>query len=296
MFISKLKHIIDKHDIYGIHRLNGLKVVYVYILLAIVNMIYNIPHPYFYFFYLPLTAIIADITTTTIRKKYIFYILTVLGTCIAIIIFNFFKSYPLYFYLAVFITSVLLYYFVLNKQNNLLPFVPILLSLASYSLLYPSINQNIRMMLFNVAITFLAMLIIISGSLLFPLSYYYRAWLRAFHLNCKDILALLQKIAEENEIEFSIRQEHLRSMVTFAQMLPNKFPTFTILKINLLLQELYFNCVYRITVDATNIINLQKNMQILINAIEKEESCTTTGCSEPTFNKITRAWNRLCHI
>lgn len=296
MFISKLKHIIDKHDIYGIHRLNGLKVVYVYILLATVNAIYNLPHPYFYFFYIPLTAIAADVTTTVIKEKYTFYVFTILGTCFAVLLFNMFKPYPLYFYLSLFVTSMLLYYCVLNKEKKLLPFIPIILSLASYSLVYTSISQNIKMMILNISITCLAMLVIIGGSLLFPLSYYYRAWLRAFLLNCKDILNILQKISSGEKLEFSIRQEHLRSMVTFAEMLPKRFPTFTVLKINLLLQELYFNCIYRVGSDSQELVILQKNIKLLINAIENEEPCTLLYSNEPTLNKITQAWNRLCYI
>lgn len=296
MYISKLKHIIDKHDIYGIHRINGLKVVYVYILLAIVNALFTIPNPYFFFFYLPLTAYAADITTNSIHDKYIFYINTIIGTCIAITLFNMFKPYPLFFYLSVFVTSVLLYFYALNKQRNILPFIPIILSLASYSMLYPEISQNLKMLLANIWLTILAMLIVLGGNLLFPLSYYYRAWLRAFLLNCRDILNIVNRLAEGEKVEFSIRREHLRSMLMFAKMLPLNFPSFTVLRINLLLQDLYFECIYKLTNNSVNLANLQKNIRQLIIAIENEKPCTLVTADEPTLNKIASAWNRLCYV
>ena len=281
---------------YGIHRINGLKVVYVYILLAIVNSVFNIPNPYFFFFYLPLTAYAADITTNSIRDKYIFYIHTILGTCIAITLFNMFKPYPLFFYISVFVTSVLLYFYALNKQRMILPFIPIILSLASYSMLYPEISQNIRMLLANIWLTILAMLIVLGGNLLFPLSYYYRAWLRAFLLNCRDILNILNRLAEGEKVEFSIRRDHLRSMLTFSKMLPFNFPSFTVLKINLLLQDLYFDCIYKLNINSVNLESLQRNIRQLIIAIENEQPCTLVTSDEATLNQIVNSWNRLCYV
>ncbi|WP_240610456.1 hypothetical protein [Legionella qingyii] len=60
MFISKLIRIIEDYDPYGNHRVNGVKVTYVLLILFAVNFIFSIPNPYFYYFYIPITAMAAE--------------------------------------------------------------------------------------------------------------------------------------------------------------------------------------------------------------------------------------------
>ncbi len=65
MFISNLIRTIEAYDPYGLHRLNGTKVVYVLLTLFIVNLLFDIPNPYFYFFYVPITAMSAEVVGNT---------------------------------------------------------------------------------------------------------------------------------------------------------------------------------------------------------------------------------------
>ena len=73
MFFSKLTHIIERYDRYGIHRLNGFKVVYILLILFLFNALFDIQNAYFYFFYIPITAMAAEVMGERVEQKYTFF-------------------------------------------------------------------------------------------------------------------------------------------------------------------------------------------------------------------------------
>ncbi|MDF1646561.1 MAG: hypothetical protein P1U61_06250 [Legionellaceae bacterium] len=298
MFISKLIHTIEQYDPYGIHRLNATKVVYVFFMLSVFNMFFYLPHPYFYFFYLPITAMAAEVMMETVKDKYLGFIYTIIGTCVMVVLFNTLRPYPLFFPVAIFAATVTLYLIALRHVGMMLPLVPIILSLATYSLLYPTLDNNFRMVIGNIFTTLFAMLIIVSSLLLFPLSYYYRLWLRAFLLSCREMLNDFSLILDEQVVHPSLLQENTKRMVDFSNLLPRRLPTYTILKINLLMHQL------RTRLDVVNtpfmvmqkedLVLLIQNLKLLIHAIEQETYCDLIFNQDPIFTKLIRSWNYLC--
>ncbi len=219
MFISKLTHIIETYDPYGTHRLNGVKVVYVLLVLFAFNMFFYIPNVYFYYFFIPITAMTAEVLVENIEDKYKSFVYTILGSCVMALLFNILRPYPLLFLLIVFISAMSLYLIALHWIRLMIPLVPIILSLAAYSLLYPDLNANLNMVLNNALTTLCAMVIILGSLILFPLSYYYRLWLRSLILLLREILENFLIISENKTVKFSLIQGHTKHVVTFANML-----------------------------------------------------------------------------
>lgn len=298
MFISELKHTIEAYDPYGIHRLNGFKVVYVLFILFAFNMLFNLSNPYFYYFYLPITAMTAEVMVDKIEDKYNLFIYTILGSCVMVFLFNMMRPYPFFFLLTMFSATVLLYFIALRWARLMVPLVPVILSLAAYSLLYPSLSLNFRMVLNNLYTTIFAMLVMVGALVLFPLSYYYRLWLRSFLYACQDMLDVLVFIRDEKPVHFALQQENTKRMVGFGAMLPRRLPVHTILKINLLCHRLILDFslkdheVSAYTPDELEL--LIWNMKLLIISIKDETPCRLIYTHNPIFKKLIHAWNELC--
>lgn len=299
MFISALTDTIESYDKYGLHRLNGFKIVYVYFILAAFNAVYCLPNPYFYFFYLPLTSMSAEVMMPEIKKKYQVFVLTTLITCAIAFAFNAFYYIPEFYLFVVFGLTFALYMLAHRVYPILLPLVPIILSLGSYSLLYPALNVSAEAMLRNLSVTVLSTVIIVGALLLFPLSYYYRCWLRAWQFLLRDLLDNLEKTLGNIPFESSIRHEHLKQMTVFADCLPYKMPTFSVLKINLLMSRLFLR--YSVTTKAAKHLpqgELEKfisNVRDLIDAIDQQTLCSLTFKQDKDFISIINSWERLCH-
>lgn len=293
MFTSKLTRIIDEHDPLGIFRVHGIKVVYVSLILFAINGFFSIPHPYFYFFYVPLTAMTAEVQGTTLPQKYVFFSGVTMGSLLVISLFNLFFPFPAFFLLCSFGITWLLYVYLLQDQNKLF-WVPIILSLASYSLNYRAINGNPFEILNNAITIVVSMLVILGALLLFPLSFYYRVWLRAFHrvvaLSLKNFLILQSGSAAVTDIPAYIAQMRL-----YAGMLPRCFPTYSILNMTFHIHKLYLtSCVYwapKPLFTAAEIAEIVALLQQLVVAIEQEKPCMIEKNQRNTIHKIIHSWN-----
>src|SRR3990167_547087 len=113
MFISKLIRTINHHDPFGIFRIHGIKVVYVLLVLFVANSFLTIPHAYFYFFYVPLTAMTGEVQGTTLPQKYLFFTGITLGSLLIIILFNLCYPFPAFFLFFAFVLTWLLYIYVM---------------------------------------------------------------------------------------------------------------------------------------------------------------------------------------
>ncbi len=298
MFISKLIHIVEKYDQYGLHRLNGVKVVYILFILFGVNIFITIPSVYFYFFYIPITAMTAEVMFDQIDDKYLGFIYTMLGTSLMVFIFNILKPYPLFFILAVFFGTITLYVTTLRWNALMLPFVPVILSLASYSLIYPTLNMNDNMVINNGITTLFALAIILTALILFPLSYYYRLWLRAFILLLEEVRENCRLIAQQQVVQFSLVQGHTRYLVSFSSKLPRKFPIFSILKINLLINQFHMaSCVGQselVNMKPADLQKLIEDVTLFIDAIKKEKTFYLDNKQYLVLYQLVNTWNKLC--
>ncbi len=295
MFITKLGNIIDEYDKYGEHRINGIKAVYVLLMLFLVNMVYSIPNPYFNYFYVPITALSAEVIGDSVKSKYLLFVYTVVGSIISVFLFNILIAYPLVFLFFVFFYALALYMLALHIMKNLIIPIPIILSLAIYSLVYGQINTEFYTALNNSLITLLAMAVIMAAMLLFPLSYYFRAWLKAFVLMLRQILNNFELVLQREELKIELVQPHLIMMFKFAHLLPRKLPTFNILKINLLMNELRLLSAVSQKLTHAEIEYMVSGLHRLIHAVENTEQCPSYMSNPKLLNRVIATWNSLCY-
>ena len=136
MSISRLKSRIIAYDVYGEYRTNGLKVLFVLVLLIVFYFFSSIPDPFFFYFYVPLTCFTAEIAGTTLKDKYKFLFFTIIGSIISIFLFGVFSTYKTWFAFFVFFYSAALYSIAIHTLKTTLVVVPLILGLASFSLIF----------------------------------------------------------------------------------------------------------------------------------------------------------------
>lgn len=236
-FYISLKHKLNEYDRYGEHRTNGLKAVFVLELLFLFNYVYNVPNPYFYYFYVPLTAFAAEIAGNTLKEKYLFYFFTVMGSALAVFLFGIFSIYPLFFVFFVFAYSLLIYFTAIYKLKSMLVPAPLILSLAVYSLIYDKANTSFYIAFNHALETIVAMLVVMSGLLFFPKLYYLAIWRRAFISVLSSMITIADRIYQ-GEIENMPIIHGTVIMKRYSLMLSRKMRCYSILKITLLTFEL----------------------------------------------------------
>ncbi|CDZ78954.1 hypothetical protein BN59_03269 [Legionella massiliensis] len=297
MFISKLDKIIEAYDPYGNHRVNGVKATYVLLILFTVNFIFDIPNPYFYFFYIPITAMAAEVIGETYRKKNLLLFYCILWSTISAFLFDILSISP-FFPIFAFFYSLLLYLLAIQSRVHRIVIAPIALSLGAYSLLYREVNTSFYSVLNNSLNTLIAMTVVLAALALFPRSYYYRLWLRALDLLITQIIEHLSLMMENKRIRFDPVRGHTTHLVRFTNLLPKNFPLQTIWRINLLINRLHLS----VSVTEANTIMVEKekvslfmqNLQILKKAIEEERPCTLETAQWIILNKLVKSWNQLC--
>lgn len=296
MFISKLIHTIEQYDPYGVHRINGIKVVYVLLVLFVVNGLVYIPDAYFYLFYVPITAMTAEVQGRTLRQKYELFIWAMIGAIGMICLFNVMYPFPLWFLFFAFLATLLMYKLVLRKHENHLILVPIILSLVSYSLNYRVDNGDLYAILNHAMTSIIAMFVILGALVLFPRSFYYRIWLRALYWmvkGCHDNFSAIQHHEAPKELS-----QHMVGIVTFSCMVSRRMPTYAILKISLLIHKLY---VLSIVADKPltrlspqRVQYYVDTLQDLQRAIYNEKPCVFEAQEERDVLKLIHSWNYLC--
>lgn len=297
MFISKLNNIIEAYDPYGTHRINGVKASYVLLILFAVNFIFSIPNPYFYYFYIPITALAAEVAGETLKKKNLLLFYCILWSTVSAFLFDIFSITP-FFPVFAFFYSFLLYLIAIDSRLHTIVIAPIALSLGAYSLLYGEINTSVYSILNNCLTTLIAMTVVFAALAFFPRSYYYRLWLRALLLLLTQIIEHLSLMVNNQQIVFDPVHGHTTNLVRFSKMLPRTFPLRTIWKINLLMNRLHLMvCV----TEANTIMMKSDQLKLLIqdllvfkNAIEKEHPCELEDVPWDILNKLIHSWNYLC--
>lgn len=297
MYISKLNRLVEAYDPYGNHRVNGMKATYVLLILFAVNFIFNIPNPYFYYFYIPLTAMAAEVIGETYRQKNLFLFYCILWSAISAFLFDIFSISP-FFPIFAFFYSLFLYQLAIKSRIQRIVIAPIALSLGAYSLLYREINSSFYSILNNSLNSLIAMVIVLAALALFPRSYYYRLWLRALLLLITQIIDHLSLMLTNQRITFDPIRGHTTHLVRYAALLPKTFPIQSIWRINLLINRLHL--VVCVT-EANTIMMEKEKLKLFIQdlllfkeAVEKEKLCLLNATQWFILNKLVNSWNQLC--
>lgn len=306
MFISQLKDKFVAYDKFGEHRINGLKALFVLELLFFFNFIYTVSNPYFYFFYVPITAFAAELIGNTLEEKYLFLFFTIMGTALSIFLFGVLSVYKTFFAFFVFFYSALLYYIVIHKLKRMLPLVPLILSLAVYSLIYVNSDSNFYIALNHVLQTIVAMLVIFLGLYIFPKTYYLSIWRRAF-CQVVDNLEILSKKMCEEEVKTIPIFSGIIVMERYSKMLSKNMKYYSILKITLLAFELIMSISYLVSFQKKIKIQYIKifhhYLVILRNACSKKEIIVIKPQEVALFNethelrvlyRLILSWNYVC--
>lgn len=294
MFISKLNERMEAYDPYGEQRVNGVKVVYIVMILFAVNFVLPIPNPYFYFFFAPIFSMIAEIAGQTIEEKYKNMIYCMVISIITVFVFNYFASYWFVFVL-VFFYSLILYFSLINKQVFVVSIIPISLAMGAYSLLYEKINTNFYLIFNNSLTQVLSMLIILGALLFFPLDYYYRLWLRALVLLTQQVIDHASILLKHQQIIFDPVKGHTTRLFRYANMLPRHFPFFSILKISCLMNDLHL----KISVpEHDELLFNEDKIKLLIDslttfkaAVKLERPCELENTPIIELEKLIHSWN-----
>ena len=307
MFISPLKDKLLAYDKYGEHRTNGFKVLFVLQILFLFNFIYNVTNPFFYFFYVPLTAFTAEIVGTTLEEKYLFLFFTITGCAISIFLFGLLSVYKLFFVFFVFFYSLSLYFLVIHKLKKMLILVPLILSLAVYSLIYKNADDNFYIALNHVLETLVAMVLILIGLYLFPKTYYLAIWRRAF-LDVLVKLELLTQQIAEGEIKTMPIFSGIIVMKRYSKMLSRTMKYYSILKITLLAFELIMSLSYllsfRRTIKTQYIKIFNQYLKLMVDACRKKQVVLMNSNDLillkqthelRTLHQLILSWNYLCN-
>jgi hypothetical protein len=243
MFISRLIAKIATYDRFGEHHINGFKALYITELLFIFNFFYSVPHPYFFYFYVPLTAFAAEIAGTTLRDKYLALVFTLVGSTVAIFLFGLFSVYKSFFVLFTFCFSFAIYLVALHRIKSMFVAAPIILSLAVYSLIYKNADSNLYIALNNALETLVATLVILVGLYTFPKTYYLRIWQKAFFTVIQTLTTLSEKI-HNDELKGLPIISGIITMDRYSMMLSRTFNYYSVLRITRLSFELIMGMSY----------------------------------------------------
>ena len=306
MFISQLKDKLHAYDLYGEHRTNGLKILFVLQFLFLFNFIYTVSNPYFYFFYVPLTAFTAEILGRTLEEKYLFLFATITGCAVSIFFFGLFSVYKLFFVFFVFFYSIFLYYLVIHYLKKMLALVPLILSLAVYSLIYDNADSNFYIALNNILKTLAAMVLIFIALYLFPKKYYFKIWQRAFI----DVLTKLEFLSAQLARKESKTVPIFAGVIVmerYSKMLSRSMNYYSVLKITLLAYELILFLSYlftfrkKIETDEINAFNFY--LKLVLESCKNKQAVLLTAQDLillkqsrelKTLSQLILSWNYLC--
>ena len=217
----------------------------------------------------------AEVQGTTVPDKYIFFTGVTLGAVLMVLLFNLLFPDPLFFLFCAFVITFLLYRYVLQDKSKLF-WVPIILSLVSYSLNYRALNETPSAITNHAVTTLVGMLVVLGALVLFPLSFYYRIWLRTFYRVvdlCLKNFILLQK----GESTVTDIPAYIIQMRMHAHLLPRSYPTYSILNMTFNIHKLYLaSCVYwapQPLFTKKELGEIVTFLQQFLQAVEQEKPC-----------------------
>jgi hypothetical protein len=307
MFISQLKDKLLAYDQFGEHRTNGIKALFVLELMIVFNFYSSMVNPYFFYFYAPLTCFTAEITGNTLEEKYLFLFFTLIGSALSIFLFEVFSTYKTFFVFFAFFYSMALYFIVLQKLPKMMVVVPIILSLAAYSLIYNTPNSGNFYVALNHALQVLAATGVIFIALyLFPKKRYFVIWQRAFIEVIHHLESFTAKILRA-EVQTVAISSGTIAMARYSKMLPRTIKYLTVLRLTLLAFELVQGMSYMFSfhqqIEMKNISVLHHYLEALLVVCKKHQPLPLNLEEQAAFNdthelrilyKLILSWNYLC--
>ncbi len=302
MFISKLIDKLDRYDKFGEFRVNGIKALFLAELLFIVNVIFSLPNPFFYYFFVPLNMILAETLGFDLKEKYLFFILAMLLSTFSIFCFGLLSTFKLLFVFFVFIYTLLFYFILLSHLRQILLMAPLILSMASYSLLYQG-NHDFYLALNHVFLALFAMVVMLIGLWFFPKTYYLSIWRRALIEFFRHLQVLLECVIHQHLKTPPLVPAAL-TMKRYAAMLPKSMHYFSVLKITLLsfdaLMEVSYLAALNQTLPVAEFECLNVFITRTITAIKTKQP---VSFSQYELDELSRfkslssiivSWNYLC--
>jgi len=306
MFISQLKNKLLDYDKFGIHRTDGLKVMFIFFIMIFVELFTNIKHPYFYYFFVPINCMNAELIGTDLKEKYFYLFVCLLGAIITIFFFNLFSIYKTFFILFVFFYTLAFYYFFIVKFEKMIPIVPLILGLGSYSLIYVNQSSNLYIAMNDALQTIAASGVMFAGLYLFSKRYYLIIWDRAFNDMMVNLEVLTAGICK-GEVSAVGTFPGLTVMSRYSKMLPQNIKCYSILKITLLTHELLMSMSYLIVFEKQlqmeYVMILHAYITKLSRACKQHEPLAIPIKERPIFNatyqlktlyQLILSWNYLC--
>lgn len=306
MSMSPLKNKLVAYDKYGIHRTDGLKVMFVFIIMVFVEAYTNLRHPYFYYYFVPINCLNAELIGSNLKEKYLYLILCLVGSSVTIFFFNLFSVYKIFFILFVFFYTLAIYLFFIVQYEKMIPVIPLMLGLGSYSLIYVDQGSNLYIAINDVLHTIAAGAVMFACLYLFPKHYYLLIWSRAFKEMLKNLEVLTERICKQ-EISMVGAFTGLTVMNRYSKMIPRQAKYFSVLKITILVHQLMMSLSY--------LIVFQKHLEMgyvkvfhayivkLDNACQHNEALLIPMRDREIFNatyqlkilyQLILSWNYLC--
>ena len=306
MFMSQLKDKLLAYDKYGIHRTNGMKVLFVVAIMLSVELLTNLSNPYFYYFFVPIICLNAEIMGRNLKDKYLFFIYSLLVSTFSIFLFGLFSIYKTFFVVFVFFYCLLIYYLFISKQKNMLSVVPLILGLASYSLIYVDRDVNFYIALNHVLVTLFSGAVVLAGLYVFPKTYNLAIWRRAFLDVATNLEGLCDNICKEESRHVGVITGMV-VMESYSKMLPRSVKGYSISKITLHTYELVMVMSYFMAIRKQQEIKwvgiLQAYLALLVLAIKNKEKILLTDEARQVLakthelqvvNRLISSWNYLC--
>lgn len=307
MFISRLKDKFLEYDKYGEHRTNGIKVLFVLEIMMVFYFFSSITNPYFYYFFVPLICFGAEIAGTTLKDKYVFLFVALIGSTITIFFFDVFSVYKTFFVCFIFFYSMTFYYIIMEKFPGMVLVVPTTLGLGCYSLIYRSYpNSNFYIALNHSLLTLAATAVVFLALFLFPQKYYFFIWRRAFFEVIDGLEAFSYKIIHE-KIDAIPISNGMIIMSRYSKMLPRRMPTHTVLRLTLLTFDLVMTMSYLLSFQKQlkmgYVVALHQHLATLNEACKKNQPVLLLPNELQKFDethelrvlyKLILSWNYLC--
>jgi len=185
--------------------------------------------------------------------------------------------------------------------------IPLILSLAVYSLIYTNQDNNFYVALNHVLQIIVAMLVIFAGLSIFPKKYYLAIWHRALCQVLINMEILTEKICK-GEVKTVPIFPSIIIMERYSKMLSRKMKYYSILKITLLAFEIIMSLSYLVAFKKNvkiQYIKLFHHYLLLIrDACIKKEAIVIKTRELAFFNEthelkvlyqLILSWNYLCN-
>ena len=308
MFISKLVAKLEAYDPFCLHRVNGLKAVFILELLFFVNLVYRIKDPFFYYFFIAMIGLLVEPAGKTVREKYVLVFLTLIGSIVSVLLFGILSINQTLLVFFVFFYLLIFYFLAIRHFPILIVPVPIVFSLAAYSLLYAPHDRDFYVALNHGIVTLVALVVVFSGLISFPHRYYWKIWHRALSKVLENVEHSMTRLFQGEPLTVPVMSSTI-ILERYSRMVFRHKNYFSILKITLyafqLVMALSYSATFqqRLNQDLQALFlkylgelrqSFQDQQRVLINTVDVPTFLATQELK--TLYGLMRSWNYVCSV